>query len=157
MTRILLLFSILSVLSLQAQQSAPATPTRSASDSRTSDPPGTSNVVPDPRLYDAFDSTYLESLRRDNPVLLQRWNFYLDNAYVITEFPAQKGDVSQFPAVQISDISSIHILVLEKNQHLTHDWHKPVFYRINNTRKVLMYYPGKEFNRKFREWLSKDR
>lgn len=155
MTRILLLFSMLAVLPLQAQQSAPANPTRSASDSRTSNPPGTSNVIPDARLYDAFDSTYLESLRRDNPGLLQRWNFYLDNAFIVTEFPPQKGDIAQFPAVQISDISGINILVLEKNQHLAHDWQKPVFYRINNTGKVLMYYPGKEFNQKFREWLSK--
>jgi hypothetical protein len=113
--------------------------------------------LPDKRLYAVFDSAYLGRLQKDNPVLLLRWNYYLDHAFVVSDFPEAKGEIGQYPAVQISDISSINILLLEKNQRLAHDWQKPVFYRINDSNKVLMYYPGKDFNRKFKEWLAETR
>ena len=167
MTRILLLFILLTALCFQAQGADSGGSGDLRSDPRLLNLEGLVNVVsdiapnavpdvlPDPRLYSAFDSAYIESLRRDNPTLLLRWNFYLDNAFVISDFPPQKGDIAQYPAVQIPDISNMNILVLEKNQRLAHDWQKPVFYRINNTQKVLMYFPGKEFNRRFQEWLAK--
>ena len=110
--------------------------------------------LPDSRLYAVFDSAYLDRLRSDNPVLLLRWNYYLDHAFLISDFPAAKGDIAQHPRVQISDISAVNILLLEKNQRLARDWQKPVFYRINDSNKVLMYFPGKDFNRKFGEWLA---
>ena len=136
MLRLLLLLFLIPVLRLQAQTPAPA---------RT--------VVPDARLYAVFDSTYLETLRRDNPTLLLRWNFYLDNAFVVSDFPAEKGNIGQYPLVEIPDLQNLNILVLEKNQPLARDWQKPVFYHIEGTNKVLMYFPGKDFNRKLREWM----
>jgi len=111
-------------------------------------------AVPDARLYAVFDSAYLQNIRRDNPALLLRWNFYLDNAFIISDFPAEKGNVSQYPAVKISDLRDLNILLLEKEQPLARDWQKPVFYHIEGTNKVLMYFSGKDFNRKFREWLA---
>lgn len=113
--------------------------------------------LPDDRLYAAFDSAYLERLRNDHPVLLLRWNYYLDHAFLISAFPAEKGDVAQYPVVRVADISTFNILLLEKDQRLARDWQKPVFYRINDSEQVLMYYPGKDFNRKFREWLAETR
>jgi hypothetical protein len=153
MTRplLLLLLLLLSALRLSAQQ--PASPA-SATAPRLPNLQGLVNVVPDARLYAAFDSAYLETLRRDNPVLLLRWNYYLDNAFVISDFPPQKGDIAQYQEVQISDISNFNILVLEKAQRLARDWDKTTFYRIGSTNKVLMYFSGKDFNRKFREWVG---
>ncbi len=157
MTRLLLLFLLLSSLRLPAQSSGSG----GANDLRLLNLEGlvnvTPEVAPDARLFAAFDTAYIETLRRDNPTLLLRWNYYLDNAFVISEFPSQKGDIAQYPTVQIPDISMVNILVLEKTQRLTHDWQKSVFYRINNSGQVLMYYPGKEFNRKFREFLSQNK
>lgn len=112
-------------------------------------------AVPDVRLYAVFDSAYLQNIRRDNPALLLRWNFYLDNAFIISDFPAEKGNVGQYPAVKIPDLRDLNILLLEKEQSLARDWQKPVFYHIEGTNKVLMYFSGKDFNRKFREWLAR--
>ena len=109
---------------------------------------------PDSRLYAAFDSAYLERLKTDNPNLLLRWNYYLDNAFIISDFPAAKGEITQYPEVQIPDIANVNILVLEKTQSLHRDWHKPTFYRIGDTGKVLMYYSGEDFNRKFKKWIG---
>lgn len=139
MTRLLLpLLLLLSLQLLSAQTSTTHSP-----------------AVPDARLYAAFDSAYLETLRRDNPTLLLRWNYYLDNAFVISDFPPQKGDIAQYPEVLIPDVANVNIFVLEKNQRLARDWNKATFYRIGSTDKVLIYYSGKDFNRKFRESLSK--
>lgn len=109
---------------------------------------------PDSRLYAAFDSAYLERLKTDNPNLLLRWNYYLDNAFIISDFPAAKGEITQYPEVQIPDIANVNILVLEKTQSLHRDWRKPTFYRIGDTGKVLMYYSGEDFNRKFKKWIG---
>lgn len=136
MTRLLLPLLLTAALRLSAQMPAPPHP-----------------AVPDARLYVVFDSTYLENISRDNPTLLLRWNFYLDNAFIVSDFPSQKGNIAQYPAVRIPDLTSLNILALEKAQPLTRDWQKPVFYRIEDTDKVLMYFSGKDFNRKFREWI----
>ncbi len=131
MKQILPLLILLSCLSLEAQQ-----------------------LKPDARLYAVWDSAYLENLQTANPTLLLRWNFYLDNAFIVTDFPPEKGSIEQFPAVQISDLRAINILALERNQSLTRDWEKPVFYRVKGDNKVLMYFSGKDFNQKFQDWLA---
>lgn len=110
-------------------------------------------AVPDARLYAVYDSTYLETVRRDNPTLLLRWNYYLDNAFIISDFPEEKGSIGQYPLVEIPDLKRLNILALERDQPLARDWQKPVFYHIEGTNKVLMYFSGKDFNRKFRDWL----
>lgn len=111
-------------------------------------------AIPDARLYAVFDSVYLENVSAHNPTLLLRWNFYLDNAFIISDFPAAKGDVAQLPVVQIPDLKQVNILLLEKTQRLARDWEKPVLYRIGDSDKVLMYFSGKDFNQKFRKWLE---
>lgn len=139
MTRLLLslLLPLFLPLLLTAQSPYPAAP------------------VPDARLYAVFDSVYLQNISRDNPTLLLRWNFYLDNAFIVSDFPPEKGNASQYPGVKISDLRDLNILLLEKEQPLARDWQKPVFYHIEGTNKVLMYFSGKDFNRKFREWLAR--
>ncbi|MCE7924050.1 MAG: hypothetical protein DYG98_13410 [Haliscomenobacteraceae bacterium CHB4] len=57
--------------------------------------------------------------------------------------------------MEIPDLKRLNILALEKDQPLTRDWQKPVFYHIEGTNKVLMYFSGKDFNRKFRDWLAR--
>ncbi|MFN8303720.1 MAG: hypothetical protein U0U46_14610 [Saprospiraceae bacterium] len=109
---------------------------------------------PDARLYEVYDADYLRQLQTQQPTLLYRLNYYLDHAFVVSEYPAEKGDISQFPVLRIANPERFNILVVEKEQKVARDWEKPVFYRIEGTRKVLMYWPGKEFNQKFRDWLT---
>ena len=99
----------------------------------------------DARLLEVYDQTYLEQLQTDNPFLLKRLNFYLDNAWYLSDYPEEKG-AADFPVVQVSDIESINILLLEKEQGLRKDFQKEVVYSINGTRKVLIYRSGREFN-----------
>ncbi len=113
----------------------------------------TVKVEVDERLYEAYDKNYLDNLQTANPFLLKRWNFYLDHAWYITEYPSEKGSPA-YPEVQLTDLKTINILQLEKEQrHLHRDFYKRMKYKIAGTNKVLVYYSGKEFNTRLREEL----
>jgi hypothetical protein len=111
-------------------------------------------IAPDARLFEAFDSSYLLTILQSNPTLIRRWNFYLDNAFIITDFPTKKGNINDLKTVKIPNISNFNIFTIEKTQNLGRDWDKPVFYRINQTDKVLMYFAGKDFMKKFNQSTS---
>lgn len=98
-------------------------------------------VEPDARLMEVYAQDYLTQLQTDNPFLIQRWNFYLDNAYTVSE-NFKNGD---YPFIQIDDLNNINILLLEKEQKLTHDFKAKTCYRIAGTNKVLIYRSGSEF------------
>jgi hypothetical protein len=108
----------------------------------------------DERLLAVYDAAYLERLQAENPFLLQRLNFYLDNAWYISDYPAEKGTLS-FPVVQIGDPASFNILLLEKEQVLHRDFEKESAYSINGTRKVLIFRSGREFTRMLNEHLGR--
>ncbi len=114
----------------------------------------TTTVEPDERLHDVFDVAYLEALQTNNPLLLQRWNYYLDHAWYLADYPEGKGKLD-FPVVRIADLEKINILHLEKEQHLQRDWRKRMKYRIEGTKKILIYYSGKEFTEDLNKHLGR--
>ena len=108
----------------------------------------------DDRLLEIYDQTYLENLKSNNPVILERWNFYLDHAWFLADLPVGK-EVSNYKKISIPDLENINILLLEKAQGLSRDWEKFTFYRIEGTDQMLVYYPGKEFTAKLNEHLGR--
>jgi hypothetical protein len=100
----------------------------------------------DERLYQVFEKDYLTRLQRQNPFLINRWNFYLDNAWYLTELPNKKE--ANYPEVHIDDLENINILLLEKEQNLRKEWEKQSIYKIKGTKKALVYFPGKVFTEK---------
>ncbi len=109
-------------------------------------------VVPDERLYEVYESAYVDDLMKENPFLIKRWNFYLDHAFLIAdEIPEKKND---YPIVTISDINQINILLLEKEQKLQRDWDKPMIYKIRDTDKILVYHAGKDFTKSLKKHLG---
>lgn len=97
----------------------------------------------DERLLALYDKAYLNRLKEINPFIIQRWNYYLDHAYYITDYPKGKGVT--YPLVTIPDLENFNILLLEQEQGLSRNWHKIIVYHIKDTDKVLVYYSGKEF------------
>lgn len=112
------------------------------------------NVEIDERLKEVYEIKYLTSLQIQNPVLLQRWSYYLDNSFYIVDFPKEKGNPN-YPIIEVADLSKINILLLEQKNELTRDFNKTVKYKIKGTNKILVYYSGKEFNQKFNEFLGR--
>ena len=112
----------------------------------------TESIKIDERLYEVYEREYIEQLKLDNPFLVKRLNFYLDNAFqVVEDAPGKKNT---YPFIAISDLENINILKIEKELGLTHDYHKPVIYAIQHTNKILVYYAGKEFNRRLNDFLD---
>lgn len=108
-----------------------------------------SNTI-DERLYAVFDKQYLESVKTDDPMLLERWHFYLDNAFLISDSPPSKNEKTKtYPSVLIADLSNINILKLEKEQDLKHDFYAETIYKIEGTQQFLIYLPGRDFVEKF--------
>lgn len=105
----------------------------------------------DPRLEEVYDASYLERMQDNHPVILQRMNYYLDNAFFITDFPEEKGS-PDFPVIQVEDLSTINILQLEEELGLVRNFEQRTFYQIAGTEKVLVYYSGKEFTEAFNEY-----
>ena len=101
-------------------------------------------VEPDQRLFQLYESQYLSQLKQENPTLLERWNFYLDHAWYISELPSEKV-TKKLPTVVIADLNNVNILLLEKEQNLHRDWDRQMIYRIRDTNKYLIYHSGKRF------------
>ena len=100
----------------------------------------------DQRLYAVFGKEYIEESLRSDVFSLQRWTFYLDNAYFISDNPQTKdGSEGDFPSVKITDLAHINILQLEKEQNLKRDYYTESIYRIEGTTKYLVYHSGQRF------------
>ncbi len=110
----------------------------------------------DPRLYAVFEKEYLEKVSIEDPFLIKRWNFYLDNAFFISDNPLSKdSDVKSYPSVSVDNVEHINILKLESEQNLKHDFYLETIYKIKNTDKYLVYLPGKDFVDKLNAYLKK--
>lgn len=107
----------------------------------------------DHRLYEVYEKNYLKKLKNKNPFLLERWTYYLDYAFYLTELPKEKR-TKKYPTIKIKDISNINILLLEKEQKLERNWDIPTIYKIAKTNKYLVYLPGKKFTAKLKKYLS---
>jgi len=107
----------------------------------------------DDRLYEVYDTSYIDQLNQENPTLLKRWTFYMDHAFYITDRPLEL-EWKNYPPVVVKDLKNINILLLEKEQQLRRNWNHPSIYRITNTKKFLVYWPGKQFTSKMRSNLS---
>jgi len=108
-------------------------------------------VEPDARLYEIYDEDYLTRLQTSNPFLLQRRNFYLDNAYILSE-NIKNAD---YPLIRVKDVQNINILLLEKEQSLRHDFKVRTYYSIADTNKILIYRSGEEFRDALNEHLNR--
>jgi hypothetical protein len=100
----------------------------------------------DQRLYAVFGKEYIDESLRSDVFSLQRWTFYLDNAYFIAnEPPTKDGSEGDFPTVKIPDLAHINILQLEQTQDLKRDYYTESIYRIEGTTKYLVYHSGRNF------------
>jgi hypothetical protein len=115
-----------------------------------SQPQLTDSKTIDKRLEEVFEKEYLDLVRREDPILFERWHFYLDHAFFISDSPLVKeGSNETYPSVLIDNLSSINILKLEKEQDLKHDFYTETIYKIEGTTQFLVYLSGRDFTEKF--------
>jgi hypothetical protein len=109
----------------------------------------------DPRIYAVFGKEYVDESLRSDLFSLQRWTFYLDNAFIITDNPPIKDwtDV-HLPTVRIPDLAHINILQLEREQELKRDYNVESIYHIEGTTKYLVYHSGRRFIEAFKAFCE---
>jgi len=108
----------------------------------------------DQRLYDVYDTDYLEKLKTVNPFVLQRWNYYLDHSFFIADLDPDK-QITPTGTIEISDIDNINVLLLEKEQKLEKQRSLPTYYKIAGTNKYLVFHPVDKFVKKLNEHLGR--
>lgn len=109
-----------------------------------------SSINVDQRLYDVFEKKYIENISKEDPLLIERWVFYLDNAFFISDNALEKSKAQgEYPSVQIANLDKINILQIEKEQGLKHDFYTETIYKIAGTDKYLIYLAGRDFVEKF--------
>ncbi len=106
-----------------------------------------SKVKFDNRLLEIYDISYLESLQDTQPFIIQRWNYFLDHAYMITELPQEKMS-DAYPTIELVDLENLNILKLMETHNLKRHWDKISVYRIANSNKHLVFHPSKEYVKK---------
>lgn len=107
----------------------------------------------DARLYDVFEANHIERLQEKNPYLINYYNYFLDHAYQIVDFPAGKND--QFPTVEIEDLENFNIIAIQKEQHLKRGGNHPTYYKIANANKLLIFYAETYFTKKLNQHLGR--
>lgn len=117
-----------------------------------SEPSHTSTPI-DSRLFEIYSGDYLSDLQTANPFLIQRWNFYLDHSWYLTELPAEKV-LETYPTVQVEDLDKINIFSLERKFDLKRDWDRQLVCKIANTNKAIVLLSGKAFNEKLNDHLK---
>ncbi len=110
----------------------------------------------DARLYDAYGKAYVDDVANSDTYLLQRWTFYLDNAFYVTDALVSKdGAVVDYPSVSVPDVVHINILKLEQEQkQLKRDFYVETIYKIAGTNKYLVYHSGKNFVARLNEYIN---
>ncbi len=116
--------------------------------------PAHTHISIDSRLYEVFETGYLNDLITENPFLIQRWNFYLDNSWYITDLPKEKAKAT-YPVISIGDIDNINIFRIEKENDIKRDWNRQEVYQLEGQGKALVMVSGKEFTKRLNKHLNR--
>ncbi len=128
------------------------------------------NPKPDERLFECFDSTYIETLIKTESVMILYMNFFLDSSYFITDIPKGKE-------IMITDIRTVTIVKMKKDgkkqffnedldpfkpvsfnvykYNFTRNFNQKSFYKLGDTGKMLVFYSGEELNNTFNKYKNR--
>ena len=85
--------------------------------------------------------------------MVEYYNFFLDHSYKILPNPPKKQ--LDLPKVIIKDLKNFNILAIQRQQNLKRGWKSPTYYEIENTDKILVLIPEKEFTQKLNQHLGR--
>lgn len=110
--------------------------------------------VPDPRLNEALGDEQIQFLTQNNPDLIGYYNYFLDNAFVLIQHPAEKvpGIIANVPLLELKNASlsmdkpdvakgAKGINIFKYDFHL--DQNNSTQYRLDNSGIIIVFYPAK--------------
>lgn len=108
---------------------------------------GETRLTIDERLYDVFDTSFLERMQKETPAMLEYYNFFLDNVYTIQSLGENK--VSDYLKITIDDIEDMNILKIITDYEIKRDYNNQIIYQIEDSDKLLILISEKELAKKF--------
>lgn len=116
--------------------------------------------TPDARLYEAFGTERVNFLQQNNPDLIRYYNFYLDNAFVLVQHPAEKvsGNVNACPLLVLNnpalkaDVPDMKkgtksINILKYGHQIAND--RSTTYRLDDSGIVIVFLSAQELTAKY--------
>ena len=107
----------------------------------------------DDRLYDIYEADYLDRLLKERPFLIQKWNFYLENAYYLTD--DEKALSQDQPTIVVKDVSNINIIALMREYELLSHPQLEKSYRIANSSQVLVLRSSRDITEALNKHLGR--
>ena len=102
-------------------------------------------LIPDSRLYEAFDAAFVNKMAAENQNLLLYYNLFLDSSFFVMEIPEEKINVAEeydpLPIPDTLEINEINILKYD----IRLDFDKRTMYRWGESCKVIVFRKGDEF------------
>jgi hypothetical protein len=108
-------------------------------------------TTPDKRVVDFLGKEKIEIIQKNNPDLIIYYNFFLDNAYIISEVPADKHSENNFQELVLPlkggkvDKEKLNILKLD----IQRKFDENVYYKIKNSKEVIVFLSEQEFMKKY--------
>lgn len=103
-------------------------------------------LIPDSRLYEAFDAAFVNKMAAENQNLLLYYNLFLDSSFYVMEVPEEKINVAEeydpLPIPDTLEINEINILKYD----IRLDFDKRTMYRWGESCKVIVFRKGDEFS-----------
>jgi len=113
--------------------------------------PGT-KVIPDARLYECFDSLFIETQLTDNPDIILYYNYFLDHSYYLTDLPPKEDFIATLKSIDFPDDEDLtNLNVLKYKLELSND--KITYYRLGTSDRVIVFYEGNEITRRFNGYM----
>jgi len=108
-------------------------------------------ITPDQRLIDYLGTEKVNTLQKNNPNLIAYYNFYLDNAYILEEIPADKLAGNGFSTLTAPlqngkvNTKKLNILLLD----IQRKFDTRVYYKVKGSSQVFVFLSEKEFMEKY--------
>jgi len=119
-------------------------------------------VYADPRIVEVFGQETVDFYLRENPRVIQYYNFFLDNAYTIAEVPQEKMQyINEVPEMKPKEkyqmeyfdytdkgLEDLNIMKFD----VKIDPNIGPIYRLGNTNKLIYFLSGKEIQEKYNQY-----
>jgi len=108
-------------------------------------------ITPDKRVVDFLGNEKLEIIQKNNPDLIIYYNFFLDNAYIISEVPNDKHNDNNFQELTLPlkggkvDKKKLNILKL----NIQRKFDESVYFKVKNSNEIIVFISEQEFIKKY--------
>ncbi len=112
---------------------------------------------PDPRIIDYLGQEKVDIILKNNPDLINYYNFFLENSYIISEVPQDKLIDNNFTEIKLplenGKVDREKLNVLKLNIQRKYD--SRIYFKVENSNEIFIMLSEKEFIEKYNDYRKK--